>query len=279
MKEYMGKQKEMNNYTFNQSMKRWANLFLHFSNIFLFLTFSFLTLSGCSEPLSSDAVRVFQQGLDEFSHAQKPDDYLNAAHTYEILINQGVKSGAVYYNLGNAYATAGDKPRALAAYRQAIPYMPSNPHLLDNIQSVGGTVQTPTLFENLFFWQNWISFPAKTIMATTLLALTCAIVLAFMLFRKRFLLYFGIVFILLTLCAFVSVNYDYQRFVNTKHGVISATKVIGRKGDADTYSPALTQSLTAGVEFTVSQRRGDWILITLDDSHECWVPVSSAIVY
>ncbi len=238
-----------------------------------------VTFSGCSQPLSSDEVKQFQKGLDEFAQAQKPDDYLNSAQTYLNLVNQGVKSGAVYYNLGNAYAMAGDKPRALAAYRQAVPYMPSNPHLLDNIQSVGGKEQAVPLFENLFFWQNWISLPNKAFIATILSVLTTLTLLAYLIFGKRPILYVGIVFVLLTVCSFVSVQYDYQRFVQTQHGVVTASKVVARKGDADTYAPALTQPLTAGVEFTVSQKRGDWLLINLDDSHEGWIPASSAIVY
>jgi tetratricopeptide (TPR) repeat protein len=238
-----------------------------------------LTISGCSQPLSSDEVKQFQKGLDEFAQAQKPDDYLSSAQTYLNLVNQGVKSGAVYYNLGNAYAMAGDKPRALAAYRQAVPYMPSNPHLLDNIQSVGGKEQAVPLFENLFFWQNWISLPNKAFIATILSILTTLTLLAYLIFGKRPILYVGIVFVLLTVCSFVSVQYDYQRFVQTQHGVVTASKVVARKGDADTYAPALTQPLTAGVEFTVSQKRGDWLLINLDDSHEGWIPASSAIVY
>ncbi len=204
---------------------------------------------------------------------------MNSAQTYLNLINQGVKSGAVYYNLGNAYAMAGDKPRALAAYRQAVPYMPSNPHLLDNIQSVGGKEQSVPLFENLFFWQNWISFPNKALIATILSVLTTLTLLAYFVFWKRPILYVGIVFVLLTACVFVSAHYDYHRFVQTQHGVVTDAKVIARKGDADTYAPALTQPLTAGVEFTVAQKRGDWILINLDDSHEGWIPASSAIVY
>ena len=238
-----------------------------------------LTISGCTQSLPPDKVQQFQKGLDEFSQAQKPDDYLKSAQTYLNLVNQGVKSGAVYYNLGNAYAMAGDKPRALAAYRQAIPYMPSNPHLLDNIQSVGGQEQSVPLFENLFFWQNWISFPNKALIATILSIVTTLTILAYFIFLKRPILYVGIVFVLLTVCAFVSVHYDYQRFVQTQHGVVTASKVVARKGDADTYAPALTKPITAGVEFTVSQRRGDWILINLDDSHEGWIPASSAIVY
>ena len=238
-----------------------------------------VTFSGCSQPLSSDEVKQFQKGLDEFAQAQKPDDYLSSAQTYLNLVNQGVKSGAVYYNLGNAYAMAGDKPRALAAYRQAVPYMPSSPHLLDNIQSVGGKEQAVPLFENLFFWQNWISLPNKAFIATILSVLTTLTLLAYLIFGKRPILYVGIVFVLLTVCSFVSVQYDYQRFVQTQHGVVTASKVVARKGDADTYAPALTQPLTAGVEFVVSQKRGDWLLINLDDSHEGWIPASSAIVY
>lgn len=246
---------------------------------FVLIAAAVFILPGCSENLSSDSVKQFQQGLELFAQAQKPDDYLQSAKCYESLLKQNVKSGAVYYNLGNAYAMAGDKPAALAAYRQAVPYMPGNARLQDNILSVGGKNRPTPLFENLFFWQNWISFPAKAILATVLLSLFALTTLIWLAVKIKALKYAAAILFLLTACAFVSVQYDYYRFVQVQHGVVSESKVTARKGDAQTYAEAFTQPLTAGTEFTLEQKRGAWLLIKLDDSHDGWIPADSAIVY
>ncbi len=243
------------------------------------LSLFLILFNGCSEPLSSDTVKQFQDALTVFNQAQKPEDYLKSAEIYESLIKQGVRSGAIYYNLGNAYAMSEEKPKALAAYRQAVSYMPSNAHLLDNIKSVGGKDKNIPLFENLFFWQNWISFPAKAIIATSFSVLFCVSGILLVLLRNKRMFFVSLILFLLTVCAFVSVQYDYNRFVLTQHGVIDQPNVIARKGDANTYAEAFTQPLTEGVEFTVLQHRSNWLFIQLDDSHEGWVPANSAIVY
>ena len=56
-------------------------------------------------------------------------DYAGAAALYEALAQAGVRSGAVYYNLGSAYWQAGDAGRALLNYRRAQAFMPRNPDL------------------------------------------------------------------------------------------------------------------------------------------------------
>lgn len=56
-------------------------------------------------------------------------DYAGAAALYEALAQAGVRSGAVYYNLGSAYWQAGDAGRALLNYRRTQAFMPRDPDL------------------------------------------------------------------------------------------------------------------------------------------------------
>ena len=79
------------------------------------------------------------------------------------ILDRGLLSGAVLYNQGNAFMRAGQRGRAIAAYRQARRY-------LGPIRSWRPIWPTPweisparrrPLVEHLLFWQDWISYPAK----------------------------------------------------------------------------------------------------------------------
>ena len=52
-----------------------------------------------------------------------------------------------------------------------------------------------------------------------------------------------------------------------------------RKGNAESYEPALTAPLDEGVEFELVERRGDWLLVRLSGGQEGWIPDRTTVVY
>ena len=136
------------------------------------------------------------------------------------------------------------------------------------------------LVEYLFFWQNWISYPAKfwLVAAGGLLAFACG--LAGLFLRGKALLH-RIAWLALaaTLVLLGSAAYDWYRFEYIQHGVIVSDETIARKGNSETYSPAFTQPLAEGTEFRVVQRRDPWLLIRLDRNQEGWIRSSNAVTY
>src|SRR3954451_23695270 len=76
--------------------------------------------------------RTFVRALEVFDAAKTPREYRESAALLESLLADGFRSGAVYYNLGNAYYRGGEYGRAIAAYRKAKPYRPRDPYLEAN---------------------------------------------------------------------------------------------------------------------------------------------------
>ena len=91
------------------------------------LLLGLLACAGCGQIASLETARAFQQAQEVFDRAQSPDDYLKAAARYQSIRESGVVSGAVLYNQGNAYMRAGQRGRAIAAYREALRYRPRTP--------------------------------------------------------------------------------------------------------------------------------------------------------
>src|SRR5262245_116432 len=67
-----------------------------------------------------------------------------AAAAYEKLLQSGVSSPVIYFNLGNAFFKSGETGRAIAAFRQAGHLAPRDPDIQANLQFVRNQVQGPT---------------------------------------------------------------------------------------------------------------------------------------
>lgn len=227
-------------------------------------------LSGCGSELTSSQRLAIQKASETFQQAKEPGDFQQSAKEFQKIVDSGVQSGAVFCLQGNAFAQAGDKPRALAAYRQAFPYMPNNAYLLADMKTMGAKPEKTPLIEHLLFWQNWFSYPAKQTIVFVLAAITLIIALIPWISRKKEWKIATLILTLLTGIAVSSFVYDYYRFDVLKRGVVLESTT-ARKGDSETYAAAFTQPLSSGTEFRVLQTRGDWVLVQLEDDLEGWI--------
>lgn len=94
---------------------------------------------------------------------KKRDFYRKTAALYQGIRDRGIESGPLLFNQGNAFYRAGEEARALATWRTAQRYMPSDPYLKANIEllTAADSVQKKAVSEYFLFWQNKISYPMK----------------------------------------------------------------------------------------------------------------------
>ena len=132
----------------------------------------------------------------------------------------------------------------------------------------------------MFFWQNWLSYPEKVFATTFLLCLTLVLHL-YSLLRADGAGLRHLAFTTGVLCvmALASTGWDWQRFDRTTHGVVVSPEVIARKGNSETYDPAFTEPLVAGTEFTVLERRREWLQVRIQDSGTGWLPDRDTVRY
>jgi len=237
---------------------------------------------GCRPGVDLETQRTFEDAQAAFDRAASADDFLKVAGMYQQVLDSGIVSGAVLYNQGNAYIRAGHGGRAIAAYREAKRYRPSDPFLEANLNyalvSEAGTGRKPVL-EYLLFWQDWVGYPAKFRAAGTLGTLALVLAVAALYVRRRPLGILTLGLVGLTLVAGVSAGYDWCRFDHTVHGVVAQPEVVARKGNSTSYEPAFTEPLKEGTEFTLESRRGDWLLVRVAPNQEGWLPETSAVLY
>jgi hypothetical protein len=253
-----------------------------FAILIISLILALIPLSGCVRNLDSQLAQKFQAAQTAFDRAAKPADFEKVASMYQEMIDDGAVSGIVFYNQGNAWMLAKQRGQAIAAYRQAQRYRPRDPYLDANLQYALGpaaSAHRPVL-ETVLFWQNWLSYPEKFYGAAGAAVLTfCFAIVAIFSSWQRLWKRLVLAGAAITAVLIISAAYDWYRFDYVKHGVTVQADVVARKGNAESYEPALNEKLSEGTEFRLLERRGDWLLIQLPGGQEGWIVDRMAITY
>jgi len=253
----------------------------------------FLLLFGLSRAIvasSADVNHVFAEAQSVFEQADalpaadkdgKAAAFRRAAVLYQGIIDDGVRSGAVYYNQGNAWARAGEPGRAIAAYLTAKRYLPLDPYLDANLRSVAGSgfTESKPMIESVFFWQNWIGYPQKLRGALTLGVLTFLLAATLLFLPHRWTRRVTLLMFALTLIMSASAVYDGYRFDYLSHAVVAVEQAVPRKGNSLQYEPAFTTPLALGTVGVAINQRGDWIQLRFDGSQEAWLPKEQVVVF
>jgi len=240
--------------------------------------------SGCGGPPDLETSRNFQQAEQAFSAAKTPEDFLRVAGLYQEILDRGFVSGTVLFNQGNALMRAGQRGRAIAAYRQAQRWRPRDPYLDANLQNAlestaaDGPRSSP--MDYVLFWQDWLSYREKFLLTTITLGLALLLGIAGRLSpQPRLWKRLGLACLALTLLSGTSTARDVYRYDLVRHGVVVQSETIARKGNSQTYEPAFTSALRDGTEFEVRERRGDWLRIHVAKAGEGWIPAQAATTY
>ena len=229
-------------------------------------------------------MRRFQSAQEAFQQAKTAEQFLASAAMFQEVLDSGFVSGAVLYNQGNAFMRAGQRGRAIAAYRQAQRYRPRDPYLEANLNYALGTPATAgtekSIAQYIFFWQDWLSYPEKFQLTFFLASVTVALgILALFVRQRRLCRRLAMGSLILTCIAAASAGYDWLHYGRTIHGVTVVEEVTARKGNAASYEPAFTEPLPEGTELVVLETRGDWLLIRLAPGQEGWVEKENVAVY
>jgi len=220
--------------------------------------------------------RTFLRALEAFDAAKSPREYRESAVLLESLLADGFRSGAVYYNLGNAYYRAGEYGRAIAAYRKAKPYRPRDPYLEANLRQALSVAPgklpepPPAWWRHVLFWSGSLSFPEKAYGAFTAFLLAAVAACAALLLRRGRVYWISAVLLATGSILCLDAALAYADVNNSRHGVVTS-ETIARKGIGKDYEPAFDQPLKDGAEFTVLSENGDWIFGHFEGIGDGWL--------
>ncbi|MGA1839848.1 MAG: tetratricopeptide repeat protein [bacterium] len=225
--------------------------------------------------LAADKGRIPQLFL-EANQAYEKDDYRTSSELYEEVLDSGIHSGMIYYNLGNCYVKMGQTGKALLNYRKAERLIPRNGDLKFNLQYVLEQRRDKIETKNkipfaraFFFWYYWLSLKE-------LLFIFIAVNLLFW-FLSLFLLYKrndtvkwirAIAFCLFLIFGIsLGIKVYAQKLIH--QGVVITSEATVRSGNGHNHSALFI--LHEGSEFRVEERTTGWTKIGLADGKIGWI--------
>lgn len=213
---------------------------------------------------------------------QAQEAFHEAAEKFQLLVDDGVRNGRLYYNLGNARLESGRLGRAIASYRRAERLIPGDARLAHNLAharslrrtEIGESAETSAL-RTLFFWHYRTSPRTR---ATVALAtyLSTWIVLGVHLLRPAA-VWRWVVLPLGGICLVLAASLAVDLYLPpAPAGVLVTDGVVVRKGNGEGFEPLFKQTLNEGVEFVVREQRRSWLEIELPDGRVGWIRADQA---
>ena len=232
----------------------------------LFLTFA---PASCQTPDS-----LFTRGCDLYEDGE----FSSALNAFQVARHAGLRSAALYYNMGNAHFRLGSLGRAVASYRRSQMLDPRSVDVkanLDHVRTMVGTRDTLAALGVV----NPVDMPLKYLSPREIEAVFYAayylLVLAFLgllFFRgamRRRSLYALIVFAVLALMSYSISAHAVSRFRHSAEAVVIDKEVELRSGPGNAFERIAT--LRDGVEVKLKSRSAMWVEVELPTGEVGWL--------
>ncbi len=223
---------------------------------------------------------VFEQA----NSAYADDDFEQSIKLYNSILEKGLVSSELYFNLGNAYMKVNDLANAIYHYEKALQYNPSDPDIKENLaiantqtidkvkdapeSNLKSLVHTITHVMQLKSWA-WLSIFFSVLFGIFIV----------MYFRsstvrgKRRQFSFSIVFLVLSLASFMFAKFQNQLQQDQNYAIIFENQL-----------PVLVEpnprsdvnfELNKGTKVSLGSTFRDYTEIELSDGSEGWVKTSA----
>lgn len=238
--------------------------------VMLMLGISFSASAQRADTLWYDGVNAYEQAA-----------YDQAISAWDALLNSGVSSEEVYYNLGNAHYKNGDVARAVLNYERALKLNPSYESARVNLEFVSDELQDQIEAVPEFFMTVWIRslsqmLPSDTWAILGLVALALCVLCVILLLRsdrraaQRISFAFAIVAIVISLICF-GLSSSQKAGYKRADAAIVMSPVVSAKSSPSQNSAKDLFVLHEGTKITILETVGSWVNIELSDGRQGWV--------
>jgi len=230
--------------------------------------------------ISFNSMADQQADIEKANKAYMAGFYENAITIYEKIINDGLASPELYYNLGNAYFKTNNFPSAILNFERALKYNPGDEDIEYNLAVANNKiVDKIELLPDLFYikwWKNlknWLSPDGWAIAVITLFTLLIILTAVFLLSRsiitRKILFASGLVILLASILTGLIAwqTYTESRRQNT---AIVFTPTLPVKSSPDESSIDLFV-IHEGLKVRIMDKIGDWNEIKIANGSKGWV--------
>ncbi len=240
--------------------------------LYSILLFSF-QLSYAENSTIEDGNNLFKEGK-----------YQEAIDSYESILNSGLESGALYYNLGNAYFKNNNIPKAILNYERAKLLLPHDKDIKYNLALCNSQITDKLKTVDTFFLITWFeNLKNKTKSDTwafiSIISFLITIVsTGFFLFSKsrslkQIFFGLGIVLLLFSMLTFDFSANQKSLLTNRDHAIIFNPSVAIKSSPSDSGKELFI--LHEGTKVKVIETVAGWNRIQISDGNEGWAPAQT----
>jgi tetratricopeptide (TPR) repeat protein len=233
--------------------------------------------SGLTET-SFDA--LFQKGNQHY----QAGNFEQARDVYNSIVQQGIRSAEVFYNLGNCFIQTGDIGRAIVYYRKAQRIDYSDRDIRMNLNQARQLVNNETrALTPGGFYSSLTDIAGRMGAKGLTLTIACFWVLSAVFFvtgrtgriRKTRRRAFRATILSLTICVAAAVFLGLLIYNNDViiHAVAVQEPVTARSGPGDHFSAIYEQ--LPGYEMIVRRQQNGWAEVELPNGYTAWVPANT----
>ncbi len=230
--------------------------------------------------LSAQNENNFTKGNDLFSKGK----YEEAIKEYQNILNAGLSSASVYYNMGNAYYKLGNLPKSILFYERALLLSPQDKDVRYNLQMANIQITDKLDKVDEFFINRWYnnfknSFNSDTWAIISIVSFIIVILMiGVFLFtgkrqNKQLSFFLGIFFIIITLFSFNFSKDLRNKLTEHNEAIIFSPTVAVKSSPSDEGKELFI--LHEGTKVKVIEKLGQWNRVVISDGNEGWLPANS----
>ncbi len=218
---------------------------------------------------------TFQTGNQAFEKG----DYDAAIHGYEQLLQAGVDTSEVHYNLGNAYYRQQKFGQSIFHFRKAATLAPRDADTVFNLQFSRQKATDQIERSGMVLWKHWLLIeglsPRGLFILLLMISALATIAFTLHLYRRGEALGYA-KWALLVGATYLTFAAGFRTFGELDYGVVKVpeAKVMSSFGK----DGVMLFRLHEGAEFDIEDRVGsDWLRITLQDGKRGWISADAAV--
>jgi len=227
--------------------------------------------------LVSTSTFASNQLFEKANKAYNNLDYSSAIILYDSILNIGLESSELYYNLANCHYKTQNWANAIWHYEKSLKIQRNNKTIqnlqLTKLKIIDQIEEIPQLFYNKW-WYSFISifntFSWQLISILIIwLALTINIINQFTNYKKRHFL--SVLYSLALISIFANYS-SYQKNITKKEAIIFTSSIVVNSAPSSSSTNLFT--LHAGSKIEISDTIGEWVNIKITNGSSGWIKES-----
>lgn len=234
------------------------------------------TAAVATDPATAAPEELWQAG----NAAYTAGDYARAAEIYTAIVDRGLYSATLYYNLANALFKSGQTGGAILYYNRALRLSPGDEDIRHNLEYAERTTKDKIEEIPEFFLVSWakklrstMSCTAWTVISLLLLAATLALGLVYLLSQRISMRkggFYGMVAALVLFIATTLMAWSERNMLVDRNEAVVMSSALSVKSSPDKSATDLFV-LHEGTVVTIGSTVDGWAEVRIADGNKGWV--------